>query len=107
MTPDLCFQLSKLPDHPLYVVSVRSVHRTLKEVHELEDIGLNDDPRENGVVQVISEALNTRWNYDDEVALRRAGGNEPWLDIQLWAHDFLASSILGIEIDCPGLNKTH
>ncbi|EKM81596.1 hypothetical protein AGABI1DRAFT_105131 [Agaricus bisporus var. burnettii JB137-S8] len=75
--------LSKLPDHPLYVVSVRSVHRTLKEVHELEDIGLNDDPRENGVVQVISEALNTRWNYDDEVALRRAGGNEPWLDIQL------------------------
>jgi hypothetical protein len=102
---NLCFQLPNPPEYPLHVVSVRSIHRVLKEIHELEDLGLNDDPRENGVVQVVSEALNVKWDYDDRLALRRTGGIEPWLDIQLLVHGFLVWSVWRIEIVVTGPEK--
>jgi ribonuclease Z len=107
LVSNFCLQLLNPPEYPLYIVSVRSIHRILKEIHELEDLGLNDDPRENGVVQVISEALNVKWDYDDDLALRRTGGNEPWLDIQLSVHCFLVWSAWRIEIIITGPEKMH
>jgi ribonuclease Z len=76
-------QLADPPKHPLYVVTIRSVHLYLKEYHELEDIGLCDDPMKNGVVQIISDALNFELDEYPTTGFWRVGGNEPWLDLQL------------------------
>ncbi|KAF5362391.1 hypothetical protein D9756_002186 [Leucocoprinus leucothites] len=78
-----CIFLAKPPQHPLYVVTVRKVHVSLKESHELEDLGLCDDPKENGVIPILSEALNFRYNEYPTMGLWRIGGNEPWADINL------------------------
>ncbi|KAF9454406.1 hypothetical protein P691DRAFT_717421 [Macrolepiota fuliginosa MF-IS2] len=71
------------PKHPLYVISIRQVHLHLKEYHDLEDIGLCDDPDKNGVVQIMSDALNFKYNEYPTMGMWRVGGDEPWLDLQL------------------------
>ncbi|KXN86195.1 Zinc phosphodiesterase ELAC protein 2 [Leucoagaricus sp. SymC.cos] len=70
------------PNHPLYLVSIRSVHLALREHHELENIGLCENPSENGVIQIMSDALNFEWDEYPQMGRWHVGGNEPWLDLQ-------------------------
>jgi ribonuclease Z len=59
------------------------VHLFLKEYQELEDIGLNDDPAQNGIIQIISDALNYRHEEYPKTGPWRMPGTEPWLDLNL------------------------
>ncbi|KAF5375625.1 hypothetical protein D9757_008524 [Collybiopsis confluens] len=70
------------PEHPLYLVSLRSVHLYLRELSDLEDLGLSDDSDTNGVVTVLSPALH--WRQLESyctTGLWAIGGTEDWLDI--------------------------
>lgn len=64
-------------------MATRFVHLFLKEYHELEDIGLCDDPAENGVIQIVSDALNYRLDEYPKTGRWRLLGTEPWLDMDL------------------------
>lgn len=77
---DECSQLNPSPDHPLYVVSLRSVHLYLRELSEIQNLGLFD-PSGNGVIPVISDTLHDRaiGSYLT-TGMWQIGGNEPWLD---------------------------
>jgi ribonuclease Z len=69
-------------------VSIRPVQINLKECHELEDLGLCDDPKKNGVIQVMSEALHYRQLEYQPAGMWRIGGDEPWLNVELCAGSF-------------------
>ncbi|KAF8956934.1 hypothetical protein BDZ97DRAFT_1848960 [Flammula alnicola] len=68
------------PNEPLYVVSVRSVHLYLRELQDVQDIGI-EDPSGNGIIPILSESLH----YSDRgtymtTGMWQIGGTEPWLD---------------------------
>ncbi|KAF8647735.1 hypothetical protein AX16_006570 [Volvariella volvacea WC 439] len=84
------------PKHPLFLITVRSVHLYLRERSDITDLGLvlnvgeNDDPSNtndtdwlntNGVIPIMSEALLWR-NSDGYLTtghrVWRVGGDEPW-----------------------------
>ncbi|KAK0501702.1 hypothetical protein EDD18DRAFT_1431713 [Armillaria luteobubalina] len=69
------------PTSPLYLVSIRSVHLSLKEVSEVQNLGF-DDPSGNGVIAVMSEALHWKdpATYPDS-GRWMLGGRESWTDI--------------------------
>ncbi|KAK0202420.1 beta-lactamase-like protein [Desarmillaria ectypa] len=73
--------LDPRPTSPLYLVTIRSVHLSLREVSEVQNLGF-DDPSGNGVITVMSEALH--WKdpptYPDS-GRWMLGGREPWTDI--------------------------
>ncbi|PPQ65164.1 hypothetical protein CVT24_011027 [Panaeolus cyanescens] len=76
-------QLDPPPSHPLYVVSVRGVHLYLRELSDVQDIGLND-PSGNGVISVLSDALHyQRSGRYMSSGLWQVGGTEEWLDYDL------------------------
>ncbi|KIK63188.1 hypothetical protein GYMLUDRAFT_197664 [Collybiopsis luxurians FD-317 M1] len=71
------------PKHPLYLVTIRSVHLYLRELSDLEDLGLSDDPDKNGVVTILSPALH--WKRTDTYftsGIWAIGGEEDWLDME-------------------------
>ncbi|KAJ2915930.1 hypothetical protein MD484_g4468, partial [Candolleomyces efflorescens] len=59
-------ELDPQPEHPLYLVTIRSVHLSLREMQALEYLGIQDiSPSEstepdsgNGVIPIMSEALH-------------------------------------------------
>ncbi|KAG7445158.1 uncharacterized protein BT62DRAFT_951536 [Guyanagaster necrorhizus] len=69
------------PTSPLYLVSIRSVHLSLREVSDVQNLGF-DHPSGNGVIGVMSEALHWRGTttYPDS-GRWTLGGREPWTDI--------------------------
>ncbi|KAJ2930031.1 hypothetical protein H1R20_g7064, partial [Candolleomyces eurysporus] len=83
-------ELDPLPDHPLYLVTIRSVHLSLREMQALEYLGIQDiSPDEsmepdsgNGVIPIMSEALHFKrpgvYTHSGPWGI---GGNEPWLDV--------------------------
>lgn len=76
-------QLDPPPCHPLYVVSVRAVHLYLRELSDVQDLGLFD-PSGNGVISVISDSLHDRASGSYlTTGLWQVGGNEPWLNFQM------------------------
>ncbi|PFH48651.1 hypothetical protein AMATHDRAFT_64951 [Amanita thiersii Skay4041] len=79
------------PEHPLFLVSIRGVHLYLREMSDLEDLGIdmdlplldrNHEQVGNGVATVISDAMHfTRPQEYQASGLWQVGGVEPWLDI--------------------------
>ncbi|KAF9038581.1 hypothetical protein BJ165DRAFT_1352473 [Panaeolus papilionaceus] len=75
--------LNPPPAHPLYVVSIRGVHLYLKELSDVQDIGLND-PSGNGVISIISDALHyQKSGAYMTTGIWQVGGTEEWLDYGL------------------------
>ncbi|KAF8901546.1 hypothetical protein CPB85DRAFT_1323393 [Mucidula mucida] len=71
------------PTAPLYLVAIRPVHLYLRELSDVQNMGL-DDPSGNGVIQVMSEALH--WKKPEayaEYGRWRLGGHEPWTEINM------------------------
>ena len=63
-------------------MSIRAVHLYLRELSNLQDMGLNDDPSLNGVVSVLSEAVHWRQASAYPTSGRwMVGGDEAWLDM--------------------------
>lgn len=58
------------------------MHLYLREISDLRNLGLNDDPSANGVVSILSEALHWK-NPSTYLTYGRwsVGGSEDWLDI--------------------------
>ncbi|KAF9269308.1 hypothetical protein L218DRAFT_969838 [Marasmius fiardii PR-910] len=77
-------QIVSEPSDPLYLVTIRPVHLYLRELSDLQDLGIFDDPSKNGVVTVVSPALHWRQipSYPTS-GIWQVGGDEPWLDIEL------------------------
>lgn len=71
--------LNPLPTEPLYIVTIRGVNMYLRELSDIQDLGLND-PSGNGVVQIQSEALHYRRTDYATGGMWQVGGNEPWVD---------------------------
>ncbi|KAG5640501.1 hypothetical protein DXG03_008289 [Asterophora parasitica] len=70
------------PTSPLYLVTIRSVHLYIRELSDLQDLGL-DDPSGNGVVPIMSEALH--WKNTgayQTYGMWQIGGTEPWTDYE-------------------------
>jgi ribonuclease Z len=62
------------------LVSIHKLHLYLRELANIEDLGL-DDP--NGVVTVISDALHIKRSGDYLYhGMWRIEGSEPWTDYQ-------------------------
>ncbi|KAL0575576.1 hypothetical protein V5O48_006392 [Marasmius crinis-equi] len=77
-------QLTPEPSEPLYLVSIRALHLYLRELSDLQDMGISDDPSKNGVMTILSPSLHWRdFPSYPESGLWQVGGNEPWLDIEL------------------------
>ncbi|KAJ7813157.1 hypothetical protein B0H14DRAFT_3751159 [Mycena olivaceomarginata] len=73
-------QLDPPATQPLYLVSIHKLHLYLRELANIEDLGL-DDP--NGVVTVISDALHIKRSGDYLYhGMWRIEGSEPWTDYQ-------------------------
>ncbi|KAJ3810236.1 hypothetical protein F5876DRAFT_42180 [Lentinula aff. lateritia] len=77
--------LSPPPKDPVYLVGVRGVHLYLREVCDLERLGIEgvdvDRGKGNGVITVLSPALH--WNYSQSYTpqgMWSLGGTEEWLD---------------------------
>lgn len=71
------------PTKPLYLVTLRAVHLYLRELSDLQDLGL-DDPSGNGVIMIMSEALHWKQSGAYQTSgMWQIGGNEPWTDYQL------------------------
>ncbi|KAF8631971.1 hypothetical protein AX15_002105 [Amanita polypyramis BW_CC] len=78
------------PKDPLYLVSIRAVHLYLRELSDLQNLGIiEDDSRDkqlhagSGVVPVMSEALHYKqYETYQTSGMWQIGGTEPWLDIQ-------------------------
>ncbi|KAK2462756.1 hypothetical protein APHAL10511_005274 [Amanita phalloides] len=80
------------PKNPLYLVTTRAVHLYLRELQELQNLGIatehdvigNEEPNlGSGVVPIMSEALH--WKQQDAYptsGMWQVGGAEPWLDLQ-------------------------
>ncbi|KAG6818817.1 hypothetical protein H0H93_001378 [Arthromyces matolae] len=78
-----CIFLNPPPSSPLYLVTIRPVHMYLRELSDIQDLGL-DDPSGNGIVTVMSEALH--WKSQGQYMTYgqwQVGGSEPWTDIRL------------------------
>ncbi|KAF7759808.1 hypothetical protein Agabi119p4_11503 [Agaricus bisporus var. burnettii] len=71
------------PKQPLYIVATRLVHLFLKEYQDLEDIGLYDDPTQDGIIHILADALNYRHDEYPITGAWRMLGKEPWLDMEL------------------------
>ncbi|RXW24848.1 hypothetical protein EST38_g1005 [Candolleomyces aberdarensis] len=83
-------ELDPQPAHPLYLVTIRTVHLSLREMQALEYLGIQDiSPSEsmepdsgNGVIPIMSEALHFKrpgvYTYSGPWGI---GGTEPWLDV--------------------------
>ncbi|KAG6877546.1 hypothetical protein C0993_006239 [Termitomyces sp. T159_Od127] len=91
-------QLDPPASSPVYLVSIRSVHLYLREVSEIQDLGL-DDPSGNGVIPILSESIHWKnpgvyQNY----GIWQVGGSEPWTDINLSLKNVAAlREALGLE----------
>ncbi|KAJ7780273.1 hypothetical protein DFH07DRAFT_794449 [Mycena maculata] len=73
-------QLNPRAMHPLYLVSIHKLHLYLREMANIEDLGL-DDP--NGVVTVISDALHVKRTGEYlNHGMWRIEGAEPWTDYE-------------------------
>ncbi|KAF9059057.1 hypothetical protein BDP27DRAFT_1407846 [Rhodocollybia butyracea] len=73
--------LNPPPTHPLYLVTLRSVHVYLRELSDLEDLGLFDDDGA-GIVTVLSPALHWKQSNDYvATGMWSVGGTEEWLDL--------------------------
>ncbi|KAK7031531.1 hypothetical protein R3P38DRAFT_2924192 [Favolaschia claudopus] len=67
---------------PLYLVSIHKLHLYLRELSDIEDLGIND-PSGGGVVTVISDALHIKRSGDYLYhGMWRIEGTEPWTDFQ-------------------------
>ncbi|KAF8166655.1 hypothetical protein K438DRAFT_1857115 [Mycena galopus ATCC 62051] len=67
---------------PLYLVSVHKLHLYLRELANIEDLGL-DDPSGSGVVTVMSDALHFKKSGDYLYhGMWIIEGAEPWTDFQ-------------------------
>ncbi|KAF9478239.1 hypothetical protein BDN70DRAFT_58947 [Pholiota conissans] len=73
-------QLDPPPKEPIYVVSIRNVHLYLREMQDVQDVGV-DDPSGNGVVHVLSESLHFHQlgSYVTQ-GMWQIGGDEDWLE---------------------------
>ncbi|KAK1230906.1 hypothetical protein PQX77_005984 [Marasmius sp. AFHP31] len=71
------------PSEPLYLVGIRAAHLYLRELSDLQDLGIFDDPSKNGVVTILSPALHWRNMPYPKSGMWQIGGEEPWLDIEL------------------------
>ena len=71
-------QLNPPPTEPLYVIGVHAILLYLRELNDLEDLGIDREDG-TGVVTILSDALNWRdpHVYGSDV------GNEPWMDFDL------------------------
>ncbi|KAJ6561082.1 hypothetical protein DFH09DRAFT_1035940 [Mycena vulgaris] len=75
-------QLHPPATQPLYLVSVHKLHLYLRELADIEDLGL-DDPSGNGVVTVISDALHIKRSGEYvSHGMWRIEGAEPWADYE-------------------------
>lgn len=75
-------QLNPPPEHPLYLVSIRGIHLYLRELSDVQDLGLND-PSGNGIIPVLSESMHYRTNGAYiATGMWQIGGDEAWLDYQ-------------------------
>ncbi|KAJ3891424.1 hypothetical protein GG344DRAFT_47464 [Lentinula edodes] len=79
--------LNPPPKDPVYLVGVRGVHLYLREVCDLEGLGIEgvdvDRGKGNGVITVLSPALH--WNYSQVYTpqgMWGVGGTEEWLDLK-------------------------
>ncbi|KAG6896461.1 hypothetical protein C0992_008112 [Termitomyces sp. T32_za158] len=78
-----CIYLDPPASTPLFLLSIRSVHLYIREVSEIQDLGL-DDPSGNGVIPVITESIH--WKNTGVYQTNghwQVGGSEPWTDINL------------------------
>ncbi|KAF9525128.1 hypothetical protein CPB83DRAFT_860056 [Crepidotus variabilis] len=86
------------PKHPLYIVSLRTLHLYLRELSDVQDLGLFD-PSGNGVIPILSESLHFR-NTDSypTTGMWQVGGDEAWLDFETSARNAKAMcNYLGLE----------
>ncbi|KAJ7230661.1 hypothetical protein GGX14DRAFT_584185 [Mycena pura] len=75
-------QLNPPPTQPLYLVSVHKLHLYLRELADIEDLGL-DDPSPRGVVTVMSDALHIKQTGEYIYhGMWRIEGAEPWTDYE-------------------------
>lgn len=77
----LCRQLTPPPEHPLYLVSIRGIHLYLRELSDVQDLGLND-PSGNGIIPVLSESMHYNTDAYITTGMWQIGGDEAWLDYQ-------------------------
>jgi ribonuclease Z len=73
------------------------VHYFLREYQQLEDIGISEDPIGNGVIQIVNDALNYRYDEYKTKGAWAFTANLPWLDMQLYV-PFFALDIIQIYI---------
>ncbi|KAF5379502.1 hypothetical protein D9615_006481 [Tricholomella constricta] len=70
------------PTSPLYLVTIRSVHLYIRELSDLQDLGL-DDASGHGVVPIMSEALHWKdTGAYQTYGMWQIGGSEPWTDYE-------------------------
>ncbi|KAE9395582.1 hypothetical protein BT96DRAFT_922720 [Gymnopus androsaceus JB14] len=83
-------KLHPAPTHPCYLVTLRPVHLYLRELSDLEDLGLvygdedasfNSNSNKNGVIPILSPALH--WKQADSYVsgFWNVGGTEEWFDM--------------------------
>ncbi|KAJ7623674.1 hypothetical protein FB45DRAFT_752560 [Roridomyces roridus] len=73
-------QLNPRAMQPLYLVGVHKLHLYLRELADIEDLGLTDP---NGVVTVISDALHVKRSGEYlNRGMWRIEGSEPWTDYE-------------------------
>ncbi|KAG6872909.1 hypothetical protein C0995_005315 [Termitomyces sp. Mi166 len=90
-------QLNPPASSPLYLVTIRSVHLYIRELSEIQDLGL-DDPS-GGVIPVMSESLHWKSTGVYQTwGMWKMGGSEPWTDINLSLQNAAAMyDALGLE----------
>ncbi|KAF8639102.1 hypothetical protein AX17_001745 [Amanita inopinata Kibby_2008] len=84
------------PKEPLYLVSIRAIHLYLRELSDVQNLGIiedeaivNHERKETdapvsytGVITIMSEALHFRQNDAYQTTgMWQIGGTEPWLDM--------------------------
>lgn len=70
-------QLNPPPTEPLYVVGVYGILLYLRELSDIEDLGLDHEDG-TGVVTILSDALNWKEPFPYENV-----SDEPWMDYEL------------------------
>ena len=64
----------------MYLVSIRSIHLYLRELQDVQDIGI-DDPSGNGIVHVLSESIHYKALGEYVTSgMWMIGGDEEWLE---------------------------
>ncbi|KAJ7065274.1 hypothetical protein C8F01DRAFT_737448 [Mycena amicta] len=75
-------QLNPQPMQPLYLVSVHKLHLYLRELSQIEDLGIGDSSS-SGVVTVISDALHYKKSGQYVThGMWAIEGAEPWTDYE-------------------------